>query len=298
MLKIRKIQVPTTVVYDISVPDTESFFANNVLVHNCNEIHLVTDENRTAVCCLSSVNAEYFDEWKNDKLFLKDVAEMLDNVLQKFIDDAPDTIARARYSAMRERSIGIGLLGLHSYFQKHMIPFESAMATGANIRIFKHIRTQLDIANAKLGAERGSNPDYLEANGLDAPPRRFTHMMAIAPNACQSKENTIQTVDGIMSVQDFLVGGGLDVLAVESTGEKQWVKLSHPIQVPTLDTIKTVDTVWYNGVEEVFEIEFEDGVTYKYTENHRLLVRTVTGDTEWVRVGDLTGDEDIVNCYE
>jgi ribonucleoside-diphosphate reductase alpha chain len=186
MLKIRKIQVPTTVVYDISVPDTESFFANNVLVHNCNEIHLVTDENRTAVCCLSSVNAEYFDEWKNDKLFLKDVAEMLDNVLQKFIDDAPDTISRARFSAMRERSIGVGLLGLHSYFQKHMIPFESAMATGANIRIFKHIRTQLDIANAELGAERGSNLDYIEANGLNAPQRRFTHVMACAPNASSS----------------------------------------------------------------------------------------------------------------
>lgn len=282
-----------------ALPDHQKKLGLSVKGSNlCNEIHQVSDEHRTAVCCLSSPNAEYFDEWKNDKLFLKDVAEMLDNVLQKFINDAPDTIARARFSAMRERSIGIGLLGLHSYFQKHMIPFESAMATGANIRIFKHIRTQLDIANAELGAERGSNPDYLEANGLDAPPRRFTHVMAVAPNACQSKENTIQTVNGNVSVQDFLVRGGVDVLAIESTGNKQWVKLDHPIEVPTLDAVKIVDTVWYNGVEEVLEIEFEDGVTYKYTENHRLLVRTVTGDTEWVRVGDLTGEEDIVNCYE
>ena len=170
-----------------ALPDYQKKLGLSVKGSNlCNEIHLVTDKERTAVCCLSSANAEYFDEWRDHPLFLHDVAEMLDNVLQKFIDDAPDVITRAKYSAMRERSIGIGVLGFHSYLQRHMIPFESAMATGANIRIFKHMRTQLDAANSKLGAERGSNLDYLEVYGPDAPPRRFTHLMAVAPNASSS----------------------------------------------------------------------------------------------------------------
>jgi len=146
----------------------------------CSEIILPTDKERTAVCCLSSVNLEYYDEWKNDPLFLRDVAEMLDNVLQYFIDNAPDTVKRAKYSAMRERSIGIGALGFHAYLQKNNLAWESAMATGANIKMFKHIRTKLDEANKQLGSERGEAPDA-EGTGL-----RFSHMLAIAPNASSS----------------------------------------------------------------------------------------------------------------
>ncbi len=146
----------------------------------CSEIILPTNEKRTAVCCLSSLNLEYYDEWKNNKLFLRDVAEMLDNVLQYFIDNAPDSIARARYSASRERSIGIGALGWHAYLQKVNLPWESAMAVGANKRIFKHIRGGLDEANLALGSERGEAPDA-EGTGL-----RFSHLMAIAPNASSS----------------------------------------------------------------------------------------------------------------
>lgn len=125
----------------------------------CSEIILPTNENRTAVCCLSSLNLEYFDEWKKDPLFLSDVAEMLDNVLQYFIDNAPDTISRARYSAMRERSIGIGALGFHAYLQRNNIPWESALATGKNKQMFKHIKEELDEANISLGIERGEAPD-------------------------------------------------------------------------------------------------------------------------------------------
>jgi len=146
----------------------------------CSEIILPTDKERTAVCCLSSVNLEYYDEWKNDPLFLRDVAEMLDNVLQYFIDNAPDTVKRAKYSAMRERSIGIGALGFHAYLQKNNLAWESAMATGANIKMFKHIRTKLDEANKQLGSERGEAPDAA-GTGL-----RFSHMLAIAPNASSS----------------------------------------------------------------------------------------------------------------
>ena len=146
----------------------------------CSEIILPTDKQRTAVCCLSSVNLEYYDDWKDDKLFLRDVAEMLDNVLQYFIDNAPSAISRAVYSASRERSIGIGALGFHAYLQRNNIAWESALATSANVRMFKHIRTKLDEANLELGSERGEAPD---ASGTG---NRFSHLMAIAPNASSS----------------------------------------------------------------------------------------------------------------
>ena len=146
----------------------------------CSEIILPTDKERTAVCCLSSVNLEYFDEWKSNKLFLRDVAEMLDNVLQYFIDNAPVHVARAKYSASRERSIGVGSLGFHAYLQRNNTPFESALAKSRNMQIFKHIRERLNEANRELGSERGEAPDA-EGTGY-----RFSHLMAIAPNASSS----------------------------------------------------------------------------------------------------------------
>jgi ribonucleoside-diphosphate reductase alpha chain len=146
----------------------------------CSEIILPTDKDRTAVCCLSSVNLEYFDEWKNDPLFLADIAEMLDNVLQYFIDNAPAAVERARFSAIRERSIGVGALGFHAYLQRNNVPFESALAVGRNKQIFKHIRDGLNVANLKLGKERG---EALDAVGTG---QRFSHLMAVAPNASSS----------------------------------------------------------------------------------------------------------------
>ena len=146
----------------------------------CSEIILPTDKQRTAVCCLSSVNLEYYDDWKNDKLFLRDIAEMLDNVLQHFIDNAPDAISRARFSAMQERSIGVGALGFHALLQKKNIAFESALAKSINMQVFKHIRGKLNDANLELGTERGEAPD---AKGTG---QRFSHLMAIAPNASSS----------------------------------------------------------------------------------------------------------------
>jgi len=146
----------------------------------CSEIILPTNEERTAVCCLSSLNLEYYDDWKNDPQFLRDVAEMLDNVLQYFIDNAPDAISRARYSASAERSIGVGALGWHAYLQKNNLPWESALAVSANHKIFKHIRSKLDEANLQLGKERGEAPDAVGTG------KRFSHLMAIAPNASSS----------------------------------------------------------------------------------------------------------------
>jgi len=146
----------------------------------CSEIILPTDKDRTAVCCLSSVNLEYYDSWSKNPQFLRDVAEMLDNVLQYFIDNAHSGIKRAKYSAMRERSIGIGALGFHAYLQSKNIAWESAMAVSANNRMFSYISKKLGEVNLELGEERGVAPD---ANGTG---KRFCHMMAIAPNASSS----------------------------------------------------------------------------------------------------------------
>ena len=146
----------------------------------CSEIILPTNKDRTAVCCLSSVNLEYYDTWSKDPLFLKDIAEMLDNVLQYFIDNAPKSVKRAIFSAKRERSIGVGALGFHAYLQRKGIPFEGPLAKGTNIKMFKNIKNKLDAANLELGAVRGEAPDA-EGTG-----RRFSHTMAIAPNASSS----------------------------------------------------------------------------------------------------------------
>jgi ribonucleoside-diphosphate reductase alpha chain len=195
----------------------------------CSEIILPTNEERTAVCCLSSLNLEYYDEWKNDKLFLRDVAEMLDNVLQFFIDNAPDAIARARFSAQRERSIGIGALGFHAYLQRNNIAFEGVMAKVANNRMFKHIRAMLDQANIYLGKQRGEAPD---AAGTG---RRFSHLMAIAPNASSSiiMGNTSPSVEPYRANayrQDTLSGSSLtknkwldQIIQKESEGKpEEW----------------------------------------------------------------------------
>jgi ribonucleoside-diphosphate reductase alpha chain len=175
----------------------------------CSEIILPTDQNRTAVCCLSSLNLEHFDEWSVDPKFLRDVAEMLDNVLQYFIDNAPEQISRAKFSAMRERSIGIGALGFHAYLQKKGLPWESALATSANLRMFKHIQKKLEEANYELGQERGEAPD---AAGTG---RRFSHMQAIAPNASSSilMNNTSPSIEPFRANayrQDTLSGAYLN----------------------------------------------------------------------------------------
>ncbi len=150
----------------------------------CAEITLPTGRDhlggdRTAVCCLSSLNLETWDEWNGDKMFIEDVMRMLDNVLQDFIDRAPDEMARARYSANRERSVGLGVMGFHSFLQSRGLGFESAMAKSWNMKIFKHIRAQADQASMVLATERGACPDAEERGVME----RFSCKMAIAPTA-------------------------------------------------------------------------------------------------------------------
>ena len=150
----------------------------------CSEITLPTGidqhgEQRTAVCCLSSLNLETWFEWKDEAQFIPDVMRFLDNVLQSFIDTAPDTMARARYSAMRERSVGLGVMGYHSFLQALNVPFESVVAKVWNMRMFKHIRAQADTASRLLAEERGPCPDAAEYGFME----RFSNKIAIAPTA-------------------------------------------------------------------------------------------------------------------
>jgi len=150
----------------------------------CSEITLPTGydhlgKSRTAVCCLSSLNLENYDEWKDDKLFIKDIMRFLDNVLQGFIDTAPTNMERAKYSAMRERSVGLGVMGFHSYLQSKMIPMESVMAKVWNKKIFEHIRREADLASVELAEERGPCPDAEEVGLME----RFSNKLAIAPTA-------------------------------------------------------------------------------------------------------------------
>jgi ribonucleoside-diphosphate reductase alpha chain len=150
----------------------------------CSEITLPTgkDHNgvdRTAVCCLSSLNLETWDEWSTDKQFIEDVMRFLDNVLSDYIERAPDEMARAKYSAERERSVGLGVMGFHSFLQARGLPFEGAMAKSWNLKIFKHIRAQVDEASMMLANERGPCPDAADMGVME----RFSCKMAIAPTA-------------------------------------------------------------------------------------------------------------------
>jgi ribonucleoside-diphosphate reductase alpha chain len=150
----------------------------------CSEIMLHTGpdhlgNDRTAVCCLSSVNAEKFLEWKGNENFLEDVFRFLDNVLEDFIKRAPPEMARAVYSAQRERSVGLGLMGFHSFLQSQGVPMESATAKAWNNAMFKHIRRGADAASVKLAKERGACPDAADCGVM----ARFSHKLAIAPTA-------------------------------------------------------------------------------------------------------------------
>ena len=146
----------------------------------CSEITLPTTEDRTAVCCLSSVNLEEFDEWKDNDMFIPDLVRMLDNVLTFFIDNAPDELHRAKLSAQRERSIGLGAMGFHAYLQRQHIPFESVLAKGANNRMFNRIKSEAVRATKQLAQERGECPD---GQGFGV---RNAHLLAVAPNASSS----------------------------------------------------------------------------------------------------------------
>ena len=167
------------------LPEHHKKLGLNVKMSNlCSEITLPTGKDhlgkeRTAVCCLSSVNLETFDEWKDDERFIVDIMRFLDNVLEDFIQNAPDTMARAKYAAMRERSVGLGVMGFHSYLQAKNVPIESVMSKVWNNKIFQHISEEVNKASKILGKEKGACPDAAECDMVE----RFTNKTAIAPTA-------------------------------------------------------------------------------------------------------------------
>ena len=167
------------------IPQHHKLAGLNVKTSNlCSEITLPTGidkegRDRTAVCCLSSMNLEKYDEWKDDKNIINDVMRFLDNVLSDFINKAPEQFSGAKYSAEKERSVGLGVMGLHSYFQKKMIPLESVMSKTWNKKIFKDIQEKVDQASKDLAEERGACPDAADYDIKE----RFSNKTAIAPTA-------------------------------------------------------------------------------------------------------------------
>jgi len=168
-----------------NIPDHHKMAGLNVKMSNlCSEITLPTGRDhlgndRTAVCCLASMNLDKWDEWQDHPQMIEDIMRMLDNVLSDFIEKAPDSMKRAKYSAMRERSVGLGVMGWHSFLQAKMIPMEGVMAKVWNRRIFQHIKRQADDASHTLAEERGACPDAADYGVME----RFSNKMAIAPTA-------------------------------------------------------------------------------------------------------------------
>ena len=167
------------------IPDHHKMAGLNVKMSNlCAEITLPTGKDhlgneRTAVCCLSSLNLEKFEEWQDHPQLIEDIMRFLDNVLSDFIEKAPDSMKRAKYAAMRERSVGLGTMGFHSFLQSKMIPFEGVMAKVWNRRMFQHIKRGADDASRKLAEERGACPDAADYGIME----RFSNKMSIAPTA-------------------------------------------------------------------------------------------------------------------
>ncbi len=264
MLKIEKVSRPQPV-FDITVPETSSFFADGMLVHNCSEITLPTGrdhlgKDRTAVCCLSSINMEKQDEyWEQMEPMIEDIMRFLDNVLTWFIENAPDTMHKAKYSAMRERSVGLGIMGFHGWLQKKNIPFESPMAKGQNLRFFARFKECVDTADEVLARERGACPDAAEVGAM----RRFSCKTAIAPTASIStianasaagEPNfanfyTHKTLDGAFFVKNPYLEKRLQELGKDD--QETWTSISiHKGSVQHLDFLTDWD-------KEVFKTAIE-----------------------------------------
>ncbi|MEW6599069.1 MAG: ribonucleoside-diphosphate reductase subunit alpha [Pseudomonadota bacterium] len=219
----------------------------------CSEIMLHTGldhmgRDRTAVCCLSSVNAEKFLEWRDHPTFVEDVLRFLDNVLQDFIDRAPSEMDSARYAAMRERSVGLGLMGFHSFLQSQNTPFESAMAKSWNMRIFKHLRREADKASRVLAEERGPCPDAADRGVME----RFSHKLAIAPTA------SISIICGGTSA-------GIEPIPANIYTHKT-LSGSFAVKNPYLESLletkgKNTDAVWASILEEEGSVQHLDFLT-------------------------------------
>ncbi len=228
-----------------SIPEHHKLAGLAVKMSNlCSEITLPTGtdylgKERTAVCCLSSLNLEYFREWEGDSRFIDDIMRFLDNVLDDFIANAPDTMAKARYSAMRERSVGLGVMGFHSFLQGNSIPLESVMAKSWNQKIFKHIDKHVNASSKKLAEERGPCPDAADFGFQE----RFSNKTAIAPTA------SISTICGGTSP-------GIEPTAANSFNHKT---LSGSFNVRNPYLARLLETKGYNDEDTWTSVTVNEG---------------------------------------
>ncbi|MDO1558928.1 ribonucleoside-diphosphate reductase subunit alpha [Brevundimonas sp. 2R-24] len=236
----------------------QSNLCSEIMLHTGPD-HLGVD--RTAVCCLSSVNAETFMEWRDEPRFIEDVMRFLDNVLEDFITRAPPEMKAAIYSAKRERSVGLGLMGFHSFLQKQGVAFESAMAKSWNMRIFKHLRREADKASRLLAEEKGACPDAAERGVME----RFSHKLAIAPTASISiicggtsagiepipaNVYTHKTLSGSFAVKNPYLEGLLEARGQNT--EETWASiLEHEGSVQHLDCLTDDEKAVYKTAFEI-----------------------------------------------
>lgn len=271
-LKILEVRVNTGEPYisfidtiNEALPKTQKNLGLKVHHSNlCSEITLPTNDNRTAVCCLSSVNLEKYDEWKNNTLFIPDLIRFLDNVLQHFIYNAPEELFRARFSASQERSLGLGAMGFHAYLQSKGIPFESALAKSMNMKIFRTIKEQAVKESERLAVKRGEAPD-MEGTGL-----RNAHLLAIAPNAsssiiCGTTSPSIEPYRANAYVQKTMSGSFL-------------VKNKHLEKVLEKKGLNT-EEVWTSIIASRGSVAHIDGLS----ENEKLIFKTaIEIDQRWL----------------
>ena len=241
----------------------QSNLCSEIMLHTGRD-HLGVD--RTAVCCLSSVNAETFLEWKDEPRFIEDVMRFLDNVLEDFIRRAPPEMSAAVYSAKRERSVGLGLMGFHSFLQAQGVAFESAMAKSWNMRLFKHLRREADKASRLLAEEKGACPDAEERGIME----RFSHKLAIAPTAsisiiCGGTSAGIEPIPANIFTLKTLSGS----FAVKNP------YLEDLLEGKDLNT----DTVWNSILENEGSVQHLDALT----EDEKAIFKTAFElDQRWV----------------
>jgi ribonucleoside-diphosphate reductase alpha chain len=267
-----------------NLPEHQKLAGLRVKTSNlCAEITLPTGIDhlgnmRTAVCCLSSLNLEYFHEWRDHPVFIEDAMRFLDNVLQDFIDNAPDSMSKASYAAERERSVGLGVMGFHSFLQANGVPFESVMAKVWNKTIFKHVKAGVDAASKKLADERGACPDAADYGMKE----RFSNKMAIAPTASIS----------------IICGGaspGIEPNAANSYNHKT---LSGSFEVRNKYLAKLLEERGRNDEETWSSITLNEGSVAHLdclTEDEKLVFRTaIELDQRWIV--DLAADRSPFIC--